>query len=196
MSYRDQHDGTSLLKYKQKQSTTRLVRLRTGKSLHLEPYCIMSTYTDIDGYQEDDDIEDVTQENKYDEKYLDTTIRYQGSDEVDPLDPRDVRNHKVNIITPVEMSISQLVKARTAARARKRSSTRDIDKEYLVEIFRPDKNEDMDDLDTLVDVLSKDEQRHFMSEDDNDEDEDESYISQDDSSYDEAKEYTTEDKKQ
>jgi hypothetical protein len=106
---------------------------------------------------DDDDIEgDSHIPNVYDESELDSKIRYDKPNEVDYSDPLDVRNHSSTILTPMSLSIAEAVKAR---RGRKRSRFNDIDREYLLASFDPKLNSDMDDVDTLLRVLKRDEEK-------------------------------------
>jgi len=111
---------------------------------------------DTDDTHDDDDEEDDSHiPNEYDESELDSKIRFKKPTEADFSDPLDKRNHSITIITPMSMSIAESVKAR---RGRKRSRYNDIDREYLLASFDPALNTDMDDVDTLLHVLKKDDE--------------------------------------
>lgn len=106
---------------------------------------------------DDDDIEgDSHLPNDYDESELDSDIRHLKSSEIDYADPLDTRNHSTTILTPMSLSIAEAVKAR---RGRKRARYNDIDREYLLAIFDPNLNSDMDNADTLLRVMDRDDRR-------------------------------------
>lgn len=106
---------------------------------------------------DDDDIEgDSHLPNEYDESELDSDVRHLKSSEIDYADPLDTRNHSTTILTPMSLSIAEAVKAR---RGRKRARYNDIDREYLLAIFDPNLNSDMDNADTILRVMDRDDRR-------------------------------------
>ena len=135
-------------------------------------YTPLKHMSDLEATAEADYKELLAGENEYDSKHLDKTVVHATDDDVDVADPLDKRNHKINVITPMSLTIAQLVKQRK----RKRATFNNLDRMYLASVFDPEKNSDMDDLDTLVAVLeSTDAEAAINTTKDEDEDEDEGY---------------------
>mmetsp|Transcript_3297 Transcript_3297/g.4780 ORF Transcript_3297/g.4780 Transcript_3297/m.4780 type:complete len:223 (-) Transcript_3297:171-839(-) len=79
----------------------------------------------VDGDTENGDVADGwnPESERYDEADLDPedVVRVAEPEEVDFLDPLDSRNHQMNVLTPIDMSISESI------RHRRRSCRRDTD---------------------------------------------------------------------